>query len=107
MFKLIDLVEARDGIHKYKVILMNKETGRQKTVKFGRKGYMDYTLYNQKGSKKEADKHKLNYLKRHSKMGEDWSATGSDSAGFYARWILWNLPTLKESLEDTIKRFNL
>lgn len=107
MYKLVDLIKANDNIHKYKVILKNTKTGREKTVKFGRKGYMDYTLYNEKGTKVEADKHKLNYLKRHSKMGEDYTASGVDTAGFWAKWLLWNLPTIKESLDDIIKRFNI
>ena len=100
IYKLIDLVEARDGKHKYKVVLLNKETNRKKTVKFGAIGYEDYTVH-------KDDSRKQKYIKRHSGMGEDYSANGIDTAGFWAMHLLWNKPTLEASLNDIMKKFDL
>jgi hypothetical protein len=38
-------------------------------------------------------------------MGENWNKP--DTRGALARWVLWNKPTLKESIDDFKKRFNL
>lgn len=43
---------------------------------------------------------KLRYIKRHGPR-EDWTPSGVDTAGFWARAILWNLPTLRESAKKT------
>ena len=42
------------------------------------------------------------YLDRHSK-NENWN--NPLTAGFYARHILWNEPTITESIRDTNRRF--
>ena len=67
-----------------------------KTIHFGAAGYADFTTH-----KDEARKEK--YLARH--RNEDW--TNIHSAGFWARWILWNKPTLTESIRDVSKMFSL
>jgi hypothetical protein len=66
-----------------------------KTISFGARGMSDFTIH-----KNEARKNL--YLNRHRKR-EDWG--DAHSAGFYSRWVLWNKPTLKESIEDMNKRF--
>ncbi len=45
---------------------------------------------------------KINYIKRH-KVNENWN--DPYSAGALSRFILWNKPTLKSSLEDYKRRF--
>ena len=77
---------------KYDAIIDNK-----KTVSFGAKGYSDYTLH------KDSER-KQRYIDRH-KNNEDWSKEGIKTAGFYSRWILWNKPTLRGSINDTNNRF--
>ena len=67
-----------------------------KTISFGARGMSDYTIH-----KDEARKNL--YLNRHRKR-EDWG--DAYSAGFYSRWVLWNKPTLKESIDDLNKRFD-
>ena len=47
---------------------------------------------------------KKNYLARH-KVRENWN--DYISAGSLARYILWNEPTLTESIKSYKKRFNL
>ena len=47
----------------------------------------------------------MRYIARHKGMNEDWSSEGYETAGWFARWILWNLPSLRASVADTNKRF--
>lgn len=68
-----------------------------KVVYFGAKGYEDYTKH------KDEERKKL-YLARHEK-NEDWSKEGYKTSGFWARWLLWNKPGLKESIKDVEERF--
>lgn len=67
----------------------------KKTVSFGAKGYADYTMH------KDPER-KQSYVRRHRK-NEDW--TDPRTAGFYAKHVLWNKPTLQESVKDINKRF--
>ena len=68
-----------------------------KTVHFGATGYEDFTT-----SKDE--KRKASYLARH-KTSEDWTLAGVDTAGFWARWLLWNKPSITASIRDINQRF--
>ena len=68
-----------------------------KTTHFGASGYEDYIGHNDLTRK-------INYLSRH-KEREDWE--DYMTAGSLSRWILWNKPTLKESIKDYINRFKL
>ena len=85
------------GDKKYEVKLLNTETNRQKTIKFGAVGYDDYTITKDQAKKKS-------YIARHS-VRENWSISGVDTPGFWARWLLWNKPTITASLADIKKRF--
>ena len=67
----------------------------KKTVSFGAKGYEDYTIHKDKDRKQ-------NYSQRHKK-NENWS--DPTTAGFYAKHILWNKPSLRASVADTNKQF--
>ena len=68
-----------------------------KTVHFGATGYEDFTT-----SKDE--KRKASYLARH-KTSEDWTLAGVDTAGFWARWLIWNKPSITASIRDISQRF--
>lgn len=72
---------------------------RIKLIHFGAKGYSDYTIHKDIERKKR-------YINRHSK-NENWDKSGLFTAGFWSRYILWNRPTFKESLNNTISKFNL
>jgi hypothetical protein len=72
--------------------------GRTRVQPFGQKGYSDYTKHKDKTRKQR-------YLHRHSGMGEDWN--DPTTAGALSRWILWNKPSFKASLQDYRKRFDL
>lgn len=95
--KLISLIRAKDNIHKFQAILEYEDHVYH--VKFGAKGYSDYTIHKDPERKKK-------YIKRHESR-ENWTASGVLTPGFWSRWVLWNLPTLHQSISYTKKRFNL
>ena len=68
-----------------------------KVVHFGDTRYEDFTVH------KDEERKRL-YLLRHKK-NEDWN--NPYSAGSLSRYILWNKPTINDSVEDFKKRFNL
>jgi hypothetical protein len=70
-----------------------------KTIYFGDSRYEDFTIHKDIVRKER-------YLKRH-KDKENWMKSGIHTAGFWSRWLLWNKPTLRDSIRDTEKRFDL
>ena len=92
---IIYLKKSTNQQKKYMVLINNKK------IHFGQRGYQDFILSNGNELKKK------NYIARHSKMGENWEKSGIESAGFWSRWLLWNKPTLKDSIRDIEKKFNI
>ena len=68
-----------------------------KTTHFGASGYEDYTTHGEM-------QRKMNYIARH-KDREDWN--DYMSSGSLSRWILWNKPSLSESIKDYMNKFKL
>ena len=66
----------------------------KKTIHFGAKLYEDYTIH-------KDDKRKKAYLSRH----KNDNTQNPLYAGFYATNLLWNKPTLKESIQSTNNKF--
>ena len=75
---------------KYMAIIDDK-----KRVHFGSKGASDYTI-------NKDDERKERYIKRHQK-NEDWN--NFNTAGFWSKNILWNRPTITESIRDINNKF--
>jgi hypothetical protein len=100
MVRIISFSRSDIPEKKYKVVI--ERDGREKTIHFGASGYKDYTLF----SPLEREQRKKNYISRHQSK-EDWSLSGIDTAGFWAKHILWNKPSVSASLADTKRRFNL
>lgn len=69
----------------------------RKQIHFGSSEHSNYTIH------RDADR-KQRYIDRHAKR-ENWR--DPNTAGFWSRWILWNGPTLKQSIDDVRKRFRL
>ena len=67
----------------------------KKTISFGAKGMSDYTIHKDKERKER-------YINRHKK-NEDWN--DYKTAGFYAKNILWNKPSIGESIKDLNKKY--
>ena len=85
------IVKSPLSIKKYRAIFDYKH------VDFGASGYDDYILSGNDVKKKA-------YIARH-RVNENWN--DPYSAGTLSRYILWNKKTLKESIEDYKKRFNM
>ena len=86
----IIISKSKNKDKKYSAVIDGK-----KTIHFGAAGMSDFT-------KHKDPERKQRYLNRHKK-NENWS--DPTTAGFYATNILWNKPTLTESIKDTNKRF--
>lgn len=67
-----------------------------KTTHFGASGYEDYTTHGDL-------QRKQNYLSRHS--NENWN--DYMTAGSLSRYLLWNKPTIKASIDDYMRKFKL
>ena len=68
-------------------------------VHFGASGSDDFTTHGDKMRKEF-------YLARHA-PSEDWTKRGVRTAGFWARWLLWNRRSLRASAADIERRFPL
>ena len=64
-------------------------------VRFGLKGYSDYTIHKDKTRMER-------YLTRH-RGRENWGRTGGYTPGFWSRWILWSSPSLTGAVKKTEK----
>ena len=78
---------------KYMVTIGNK------TIHFGASGYQSYEVHKDPVRKER-------YENRHKKR-ENWTKTGIKTAGFWSKNILWNKPSLRGSIKDTERRFNI
>lgn len=97
--------EPRGSIRKFQAILPSG-----KVVRFGRRGFSDYTLH------KDPQRMKR-YLMRHGAIvprmvkkdmlgvrrssKENWSRQGVETAGFWSRWLLWSSPSLRRATRHT------
>jgi hypothetical protein len=72
-------------------------SNRTKTIHFGAAGMSDYTIHKDPERKKR-------YINRHDKH-ENWN--DPETAGALSRWILWNKPSLRESIASYKKKFHL
>tara|TARA_R110002096_G_C14591698_1_gene722062 strand:+ start:954 stop:1256 length:303 start_codon:yes stop_codon:yes gene_type:complete len=93
--KVVIKKSDRDG--KKLMAIFTMSNGRTKTTHFGADGMSDYTIH-----KDEARRQR--YLDRHRKR-ERWDKP--TTAGSLSRYILWNLPSRRASINDYKKRFNL
>ena len=66
-----------------------------KKISFGASGYSDFTIH-------KDEERKQRYIARHQK-NENWNDL--ETAGTFSRYILWNKPTLKESIKDMENKF--
>jgi len=70
-----------------------------KKIHFGANGYEDFTMHHDENRKER-------YISRHQN-NEDWSINGINTAGFWSRWLLWNKPTIKASINDISHNFDI
>ena len=85
------IIKPSDKTKKIMAVMENK-----KTLHFGDSRYSDYTKHKDPERKKT-------YLSRHKKD----NYTNLLYPSFYATNLLWNKPTLKESIKNTNEKFNI
>ena len=91
MVKLLSIVPSPITGKKYSATFDNG-----KHTDFGDSNYSDFRIH-------KDTKRKAAYISRHT--NENWN--DPTTAGALARWILWNKPTLTESISDYKKRFGV
>lgn len=89
------IILRKSHLPKYKFVV----TVNGKQIHFGSRGYSDYNHH------KDYTRYKMYKLRHRSR--ENWTKSGINTAGFWSRWILWNLPSFRNSIKDTEKRFNI
>jgi len=94
--KLVKIVPSTNPKKKLEAHFL-LDNGKEKIVRFGAMGYVDFTTH-------KDEKRKELYLERHKNL-EDW--TNPLTAGALSRWILWNKPTIRGSITDFKRRFGL
>ena len=94
--KLLRIVRSHNPDKKYDAIFED-DNGRQKVTSFGFRGMDDYTLTGDVEARER-------YRSRHRK---DLETNDPTRAGYLAWYILWNKPTIRESIKDYRARFNL
>jgi hypothetical protein len=85
----VTLKRATNGVHKFMAVFPDGAK-----VRFGRKGYSDYTIHKDKERMKR-------YLTRHGRGRETWTRSGAKTAGFWSRWLLWSEPNFQAALRKT------
>lgn len=93
----VKITKDNETDKKMKAEFYDSNNNKIKTVRFGAKGYSDFTKH------KDEDR-KNRYINRHRK-NEDWN--NPTTAGTLSRFVLWNEPTIKKSIESYKKKFNL
>ena len=89
---MVDIIikkSNKDG-KKYDAVI-----GGKKSVSFGATGYSDFAKHKDEDRKK-------NYIAIHE-PNQDWK--DHTTAGFWAKNIRWNKPTIEASVRDTNKKF--
>lgn len=88
-----------------KLMITIEDAKGSKTIHIGQSGAMDFTRWFKISPTKALERRQA-YINRHMAR-EDWTKSGIRTAGFWAKHLLWNKPTLEQSILDTKKRFNL
>jgi hypothetical protein len=92
--KVYILEQSANPLKKFTAIRLNPTL---KHIFFGDSKYEDYTQHND-------DERKRAYLSRH-KANEDWNDL--DTAGAWAKHILWNKKSVDESIADMERNFDV
>jgi len=98
MVKLLSVSPSSDREKKLDVKL-ETDSGREKILRVGARGMDDFT-------KTRDEDQKARYIRRHQAR-EDWKLSGILSSGFWAKHLLWNKPSLRESILDVKSRFGV
>jgi len=93
--------EPRGSPKKFRAVLPSG-----KIVRFGQRGYSDYTLHKDPERMRRyivrhggVVKRDMLQVRRSSK--ENWSRQGVETPGFWSRWLLWSSPSLSRAAQHT------
>lgn len=75
------------------------KTPNNKTIHFGSSIHSDYTKH------KNLER-KNRYDARHSK-NENWTKSGIETAGFWAKWLLWTNTSIDKAIKHIETRFKI
>ena len=89
----VKLQRSRNPAKKFDAVLTTGS--RTKIVAFGQRGASDFTQH-------KDDARKQRYIARH-RANESWS--NPETAGFWARWALWEKPSLQEAVRNIERKF--
>ncbi|AGE52406.1 hypothetical protein PBCVCvsA1_086R [Paramecium bursaria Chlorella virus CvsA1] len=92
----VTLKKMKSGPKKFEAIFYDKDGKKMKTVRFGARGYEDYTIHHDRERMKRYDM-------RH-KSREDWTRSGKYTPGFWSKWLLWSKPSFTDALKVTEKK---
>ena len=109
------LTESPKSTKKYRVVLMDAQKNKIKTIDFGQRGASDYTIH------KDRDR-MIHYLMRHSHPGdysyshvrsptsiqsskENWK--DPRTAGFWSRWLLWSTTSVSSAKRLITNKFHI
>lgn len=96
---LVILQKSTNPSKKYMVTIKKNAMDRGTKVHFGAVGYSDYPTHK--------DKERMErYIIRHQRR-ENWKKSGISTAGFWSKWLLWNKPSIKQSIADIENRFGV
>ncbi len=93
----VTITDSTNPKKKLMAVFFDDDGKKIKTTHFGQDGADDYTITNDK-------EQRTRYRNRHKK---DLDTNDYKKAGYLSWFLLWNKPTLTESIKDYKKRFNL
>lgn len=93
----VTITDSTNPKKKLMAIFTDDDGKKIKTTYFGQAGADDYTITNDK-------EQRTRYRNRHKK---DLDTNDYKKAGYLSWFLLWNKPTLTESIKDYKKKFNL
>ena len=104
MKKIYVRPEPRGSAKKFRAVLPSG-----KVVRFGLRGFSDYTLHKDPQRMKRYVMRHGGILPRGTKdmlrvrrsSKENWSRQGVETAGFWSRWLLWSSPSLNKAAQHT------
>ena len=105
--KLISVEPSDKPKYKYKATFEvdNKRIDRKiKHTYFGASGYKDFIQYSKELPKEEAEEKRLSYQARHLR---DLETKDPSRPGYLSYFLLWNKPTLEESIKNYKRMFKL
>ena len=89
---IVEISKSNKSDKKLKAVINDN-----KTIHFGSFSHSDFTKHND-------PKRKELYINRH-KERENWTKSGVDTAGFYAKHILWGEKTIEKSIDKLNNKY--